>query len=83
MLKGSLFAIIFRIATTFLAVSGTSMVFLGFFLRDLRWIPRVLLLVASILLISHSFTINVIGYAMMGMIFIWQKVYTEQVTSIS
>jgi TRAP-type uncharacterized transport system fused permease subunit len=83
MLKGSLLAIIFRITTTFLAVSGTSMVFLGFFLRDLRWIPRAFLLVASILLISHNWTINVVGYVMMGMVFVWQKVYGQPATSIS
>jgi len=73
MLKGSLLAILFHISTAFLGVCGMVMVFLRFCLKDLKWIPRVLLFVASILLVYHNFIINIIGFLMMGMIIAWQK----------
>ena len=55
MLQGSLLGVVFRIVTAFLGISGMSMVFLGFCLKDLKWIPRVLMFIASILLVYHQF----------------------------
>lgn len=80
MLKGSVLAVLFRIFTAFFGISGVAMVFLGFFIKDLKWIPRLLLFIASISLVYHDFMINMVGYLIMGMVFIWQKSYSERRT---
>lgn len=76
MLKGSLLAILFRTLTGILGVSAMAMVFLRFCIKELKWISRLLLLIAGIFLVYHHVGINIIGFLMMGMIILWQKYYS-------
>lgn len=82
MLKGSILGILFRIVTAFLGVSGMAMVFLGFFIKNLNWIPRVILFIASISLVYHNNKVNIIGIFIMGLIMIWQKFYGKPAMTI-
>jgi TRAP transporter 4TM/12TM fusion protein len=62
MLSGSVFSVIFRVATAFFAISCLSISFLGYLDGNLKWIERAIMLVCSLLFIPHSLLLNIFGF---------------------
>ncbi|OPY66156.1 MAG: DctM-like transporter [Syntrophorhabdaceae bacterium PtaU1.Bin034] len=72
MLTGSIPYICFRVFTAFVAISGISMAFLGFARLKLNMIERLVILIASICLITQTWYLNVLGYLVMAGTF-WRQ----------
>jgi TRAP transporter 4TM/12TM fusion protein len=77
LLQGSIFSIIFRVMTAFLAISGISIAFLGYCFGNLHWILRVVILVSSMLFVIPNFVTNIIGLLSLVSIIWFQKTYLQ------
>lgn len=75
LLNGPILSVVFRVFTAILAISGTSMAFLGYCFGDLRWTSRIGVLFSSILLIPPNFVMNIVGMAILLTIILFQKFF--------
>jgi TRAP-type uncharacterized transport system fused permease subunit len=75
MLKGSIIYTGYRVITAFFAIAGISMSFLGYSGGNLGLIARLILLISSLLLIPHSFMLNILGYAVFLAIIYRERIY--------
>jgi len=77
LLQGSIFSVIFRIMTAFLAISGISLAFLGYCFGKLHWILRIAILVSSLLLTIPNLMTNIIGLLCLVSLISFQKIYFQ------
>jgi TRAP transporter 4TM/12TM fusion protein len=75
MIKGSALYAAYKIFTSFVALAGISMGFLGYSSGNLGLIGRVVLIGGSILLIPHSVIANVLGYFIFVIIVYRRKIW--------
>jgi TRAP transporter 4TM/12TM fusion protein len=73
LLKGSLLFTPLRIFSSFLGISAMAIGLQGFLFRDLHWSLRILIVGAGILLVHPDFKTDILGYVLLGVIFVWQR----------
>jgi TRAP transporter 4TM/12TM fusion protein len=71
MLQGSPIWVIIRVLTAFIAITGLSISFLGYFYGNLPLIARIVVLSGSILLIPNHLILNLFGYFVLASI-VWR-----------
>jgi TRAP transporter 4TM/12TM fusion protein len=75
MFKGSIIYTGYRVITAFFAIAGISMSFLGYSAGNLGLAARLVLLISSLLLIPHTISANILGYAIFLVIICRERIY--------
>jgi TRAP transporter 4TM/12TM fusion protein len=75
MIKGSAVYAAYKIVTSFFAIGGISMAFLGYSAGNLGLVARLSLLTGSCLLIPHNVMANLLGYLMLLMVIYRRHIY--------
>jgi TRAP transporter 4TM/12TM fusion protein len=75
MIKGSAVYVAYKIFTSFFAIAGISMAFLGYSAGNLGLVARLSLLTGSCLLIPHNIMANVLGYLILLVVIYRRRIY--------
>jgi len=72
LLRGSVSVILLRTLSSFLGISAMAIGLQGFFIKDLNWFLRILIVIAGVFLVDPGLKTDLLGYGLMGIITLWQ-----------
>ncbi|MBO8170489.1 MAG: TRAP transporter permease [Bacillaceae bacterium] len=68
-------SIILAVITALVGMVGVSGSMLGYFVRESNWIERIIMIAGGLTLLAPGINTDIIGLALLGLVYIWQKFY--------
>jgi TRAP transporter 4TM/12TM fusion protein len=83
LLMGSLIKIVLTVVSSFIGISCMAVTFHGYLFRNLGWIERTLFLIAGLILIYPHWILDLVGYALVGVLIVLQLLTRRKEKGIS